>query len=922
MNHSNETRSARIRLIIILLALATLALGSKAVYSKSAPAEGRLLDRALTAIARNYVDPSRINPRAMLDGALDQIQRRIPEILVTNRESGQLAVTVGLASKRIKATPMSSLGDLSRTLHEVLAFVVPHYNGDSDTPPEEIEYAAIDGLLDVLDPHSNFMPPKVYNEFRVGTTGKFGGLGIVISIKDGMLTVVAPIEDTPAARAGIRAGDRIMQIDEESTINMSLTDAVNKLRGDVGTKVTIVVERANAPARKVSLTRAVINIESVQHSLLTEGDKRIGYLKIKSFQDNTDDDVKAAIADLHKDGQQLDGLILDMRNNPGGLLNVASDVADEFLRKGIIVSTVGAREQVMDQSLAHAAGTEPEYPIVVLINEGSASASEIVAGALAQNDRALVLGNRSFGKGSVQTLFELGDDCALKLTIAQYKPAGTETIQLVGITPDVELLPSTVAPDAMNIVEDETTREQDLEKHLDNSVSEGPAIKNEQKAAFRVPYLKPKEDEKKLEERSLKEYSKAPDLTGDFAAGLARTLIARAGDPSRKAMIAKVGPVINEARAEQQAAIDAALKAQGIDWASLAASGAPKLTLAYHVFKGKDEVQRVRAGDKIRLELAATNVGTGPYSQLVAIGKSEMPFLSEREFPFGKIAPGETRRFSSPIEIPEGLPTQELTMDVKFQEEHNVVPESFKVMLPVEELAQPAFSFSTRLTETVKGKPMPTGASIPISFDVINSGQGTSDADTTATISNECGESLFIEAGRVKLGAMTPKSHRSAAFRFHLLNLNTPADCAIKLSIADFKHFAFLTKKIGLLPSQGGLKLNQGQVYSPPRIELAAVPSSTKDPAITISGTVSDTDPVRDCFVFVGERKVAYVPNPDNATSMPFKINLPLEPGSNQIAIGSRDREDMMSRKLIVIERTSGVKSKDKKSSLGPTFLP
>ncbi|MFA5812329.1 MAG: S41 family peptidase, partial [bacterium] len=573
--------------ILAIAALASLIFFADGALGKSPPAEGKLLDRALTAISRHYVEPSRINPKAMLDGALDQMQRRIPEILVTDRESGQLAVTVGLASKRVKASPMSSLTDLSRTMHEVLAFVVPHYSGDTDTPPEDIEYAAIDGMLEALDPHSNFMPPKVYNEFRVGTTGKFGGLGIVISIKDGMLTVIAPIEGTPASRAGIKAGDRIMQIDEESTINMSLTDAVNKLRGDVGTKVTIVVERPGGPARKISLERAVINIDSVQHSLLAGEDKRIGYIKIKSFQDNTDDDVRTALKDLHKDGAALDGLILDMRNNPGGLLNIASDVVDEFLRKGIIVSTVGPREQVVDQSVAHAGGTEPDYPIVVLINEGSASASEIVAGALAANDRAITMGQRSFGKGSVQTLFDLGDDAALKLTIAQYEPAGTVNIQLVGITPDIELLPKTVDPAAMNIVENETTREQDLEKHLDNSLPAESGLKTLPNSTFKVSFLQPKEDEKKSEERSLKEYSKAPDLTGDFAVELARTLIAKAGMPVRKEMLSGAGPVIKEAEAAQQALIDGALKAQGIDWASIPASGAPKLSLAYHVFKGK-----------------------------------------------------------------------------------------------------------------------------------------------------------------------------------------------------------------------------------------------------------------------------------------------------------------------------------------------
>lgn len=904
-----------IRLFVVILALASMMCAGNKAGGAASFSDGKILGKAIGVISRNYFDPARINPKTMLNGALDQMQLKIPEILITDRDSGQLAVTVGLASKRIKSQPMNSLEDLDRTLQEVLSFVMEHYTGNADTPSEEIEYAAIEGMLDALDPHSNFLPPKVFKEFMVGTSGKFGGLGIVISIKDGFLTVVAPIEGTPAAKAGVRSGDRIIQIDDESTINMSLTDAVNKLRGDKGTKVSIVTERSGSPSRKITLVRAEINIDSVQHSLLTNGNKRIGYIKIKSFQENTEDDVKIALADLHKDGE-LSGLILDLRNNPGGLLNTAADVADDFLSKGIVVSTVGPRDQVIEQSNARSQGTEPDYPLIVLINEGSASASEIVAGALVANDRAIAVGRRSFGKGSVQTIFDLGNKSALKLTIAQYKPAGTKIIQLVGMAPDIDLKPTIVDVDSMNIVGDELMRELELEKFLKNDTTETVSEKPEDKSMYQISFLKPKEDEKKREEMSLKEYSKSPDLAGDFAVELSKNLLANAGSSSRKTMLSSIAKSVGSAEAAQKTAIENALKAMNINWSSAPASGAPKLSLSYHLYKGKEEITRVRAGDKVRIELTATNTGNGPYSQLIAIGKSDSPFLSEREFPLGKIEPGETRRFSSPIEIPEALPSQQLSMDLNFQEEHNKIPEPFKVAVPVDELLKPSFAFTAKFSDVTKGKPIPAGSSMPMAVSVINNGPGSSSQDTTTTISNECGESIFIEQGRSKLGAILPKTRRNVLFKFHMLPDKPPADCAIKLTIADFKRAVILTKKIGIKSEEGIVKINQGAEYKPPRIELANVPSSTKEEAISISGTISDNDPVRDCFIFVGDKKVAYIPNADATDEMEFKANLPLEPGQNYVTIGARDREDITARKLIVVERTSGVKSKDKKKSL------
>ncbi|MFH1829322.1 MAG: MXAN_5808 family serine peptidase [Pseudomonadota bacterium] len=885
----------------LLLLLAITWSAQITASSQSSYESGKLVDRTLSAVGQHYFDPNRIKPQKMLDKALDGIQKNVPDVLITNQSDGQLSVTAGLASKRINARSMSRLSDLSRVLKDVLDFVIKHYNSKEDIKPAEIEYAAIEGLLEVLDPHSNFLTPKIFREFKVGTSGKFGGIGIVISIKDGMLTVIAPIEGTPAFRAGVQPGDRIVQIEDESTINMSLTDAVNKLRGDVGTKVNLIIERSGQPPKKIALKRAVINIDSVQHSVLTEDGKRIGYIKLKNFQDNTVDDVQAALAEFHKDGAKLDGLILDVRNNPGGLLNIASDITDVFLREGVIVTTVGTRNSVIDKSSAKEAGTEPDYPLVVLINEGSASASEIVAGALALNNRAIVAGAQSFGKGSVQTIFNLGDDAALKLTIAEYKPAGTESIQLVGITPDIDLIPAIVDADEMNILKDKPTSELDLEMEFDKkSKMDRKAVES----LLRVQYLKPKQDEIAREEKSSKIYLKKADINGDFPAEFARMLIAKAGSKTRKEMLAKSKKIVDAAQAKQREAIDKALSSLSIDWSKAPASGKPKLALSYFLTKGGKIISHASAGDKVRLELVATNKGTGPYSQLIGISESEIQSLNEREFPFGRIEPGKSRKFSTPLEIAASAPTQDLTMEVTFQEAGNIIPEPVKIVVPVQEIPHPSFSFMTTLPEQAKGKSFSVnGTSIPLTIDIINTGKGPSDDETIATISNECGEKFFIEKGRANLGSIPPKGSRKAQFKFHITG-KPEEECSIQLIIADLAHRKILTKKINLLLQDGSLKPAPGKVYGPPEIEVASFPKTTSEPSIVLSGTIHDKDRIQDFYLFSGERKIAYIPNADDVSSMPFSVRIPLEEGQNQINIGARDVENITGQKLLIIERS------------------
>ena len=300
---------------------------------------------------------------------------------------------------------------------------------------KDLIYGALQGMLSSLDSHSQFMDPDTYNEIKVETTGKFGGLGIEITIKDGLLTIITPISGTPADRSGLEANDKIVKIDGEVTRDITLIEAVKKLRGEPGTKVTLTILREKEDrVFEVVVTRDIIEIESIKKAQILEDG--IGYLRLVEFQEDTAKDLKTALEKLNKEG--MSGFILDLRNNPGGLLNISVDVAEQFLEKGtLVVSTKGRRPTQTSELKARESKPYLEFPMVVLVNEGSASASEIVAGAIQDHKRGILLGKKTFGKGSVQTVIPLRDGSALRLTTALYFTPSGRSIRGEGIMPDV-----------------------------------------------------------------------------------------------------------------------------------------------------------------------------------------------------------------------------------------------------------------------------------------------------------------------------------------------------------------------------------------------------------------------------------------------------------------------------------------------------
>src|SRR5712691_9155588 len=642
--------------------------------------------RSIVQIKDNYVDPSRINPKEMFTSALEAVERQVAEVMIEvggpacsdhgpRREPGTAAttpapdcghanpslaegkvrVTVGNASREFEYRDIDTIWQIPLKMREVFSFVRDNLVTQSDQ--RDIEYAAINGMLSTLDPHRWLLKPDLYKEMKVQTRGEFGGLGFVISMIDDRLTVRKVLKNTPAWRAGIKKGDVITQIDADSTVSMELQEAVDRMRGKPGTRVSILVHHKGQDPRKLDLVRATVTYETVVSKLLDNG---IGYVRLSGFSGTTTRDMQAAIRAMRQqNGGTLRGLVLDMRGNPGGLLEQAIQVSDAFVEEGTIVTTVGMNGQLREPKLARNDGGEREFPMAVLISSESASASEIVAGALKNLNRAVIVGRQSFGKGSVQVLYdfpkkESGDESALKLTIAQYLTPGDMSIQEVGITPDIELVPARILKERIDLfAPPKTFREADYDKHFfngfarDEEQAKAGRDRVQQKPLETLRFVK-EETAKERKNRELIEAGQAPEdddddpsdedgVQVDYQIEFCRDLLASANSTDRRQQLAQAKPFVEQRRAQEQEKVKKQLEAMGVNWAPSPA-GAQKGAARV---QAELRVPRTQAGGTMELAITAHNTGTSPLYRLRAWTKSDNNVLDRREFVFGQIAAGE-----------------------------------------------------------------------------------------------------------------------------------------------------------------------------------------------------------------------------------------------------------------------------------------
>lgn len=793
----------------------------------------RLCDIVCSYVERLYVYPERIRPKKMLAEALIRLEKVIPELLVDVDENYEtIGININDNVVVLDITNINNLRDTSNALKNILVFITKNKR-TAKISAEDILYEGLNGLLSPLDPHSVVLPPKEFNEFKIGTSGQFGGLGMVVGIREGMLTVISPIEGTPAHRAGLRPGDQITEIDGESTVNMTLAESVNKLRGKPDTMVSLsVVKYKTAKPMNFTLKRELIKIPTVEDKVVENG---IGYIKIRNFQNDTYQSLIEHIDNLKKQTENIKGLIIDLRNNSGGLLDQAVDVTDKFLDSGNIVITVGPGGRNEDIRKAKRSDSdELNFPIVLLIDPSSASGAEIVVGALRENNRGLVIGNRSFGKGSVQQLIDLPDNAALKLTMAKYLTPNSYEVQSKGITPDIMFRPIIISKDEINMFRDISyLREEDLMKDKDKDiVPSGPKVEEPAKT---IKYLAkiPEKTEENPEDQELSFIKEDPykvgDLGEDYLVQFAKRIINYTSQSNREAILKEILPLIEDIERDETEKISNALKKLGIDWSEdktiEASTSVASLSLKYPEQPSKldsDSVVNIKAGGKLDITVNVSNKGKATMYRVWGITESGNIYLDNLEFLFGKIRSGETKSYTKIVEIPKIAVDREDELIIKFNELNGYAPNDLKSMIRINSLDTPQFAFSYLISDSGgSGKEgnndglIQAGEDIDLVLFIKNIGKGKAEK-ATISISNVREHEVFVKKGRDVIDELLPDEIKTVELNFKvkkdigfdkfnmdvLIGESTMGQYILNtltFSIADNSHLPLISKSSSML---------------------------------------------------------------------------------------------------------------------------
>ena len=764
-------------------------------------AELKTFNLTLLRIKESYVDPSRIDPKKMLYQALNSVQLNIPEVLVEpDQANDRLTVVVNDKRETFSTAEVDSPWRLAKDLKKIFAFIEANMNPGADLA--EIEYAAVNGMLETLDPHSVLMDPEAARELDASTSGKFGGLGIVIRMVERKLTVIRPIKNTPASKAGIKSGDHIVKIDNQATDVLTSDEAVDRMRGTPDTPVTLWIARkgSDQPLR-FDLVRDEISVESVRAKMLA---KDIGLIKISNFQGSTSAETGRALTELRVAGARA--IILDMRGNPGGLLDQAIDTSDLFIDQGTLVTTVKGGQRKPRR--AERGDGETDFPMAVLINSGSASASEIVAGALKNLDRAIVIGTRSFGKGSVQQLYRNeGDGTMLKLTVEQYLTPGDRSIQSVGIVPDIALQRMFVPEkndspaDLVRLLPSSRSwGEKDLDSHLTSTYA-----KDTDKPAFELPFLyeKPKE---KPADAALPSDDDAgddtDDIVEDFESTLARDLLADAVDArdpavnTRPGLVKSAKQLVAKRRGVEDGKLSQALTKLGVDWSRSAAGreAPPKLSATVTL----DHPGPLAPGTLVAMTAKVTNLSGTPAYRVHVRTHADDGNFDDDELVLGKIMPGETKEFTTRVEIPKDAIGRFNRLAFDLVEDRGATAAVTPIDVAIDAAPRPIFAYSHQLIDEGNGDGLlQRRERHRLRVQVKNTGTGTA-KETTAILRNASGDGVQLDSSRMEIGELAAGATKTVEFAFTVQPDLKPDVATIELVIYDAQVGAQSDEKLKL----------------------------------------------------------------------------------------------------------------------------
>ena len=745
----------------------------------------RLLTRSVGFIRSNYVSPDRIRPVPMLLGALKSVEALIPEMMAVAepepRETArEVSVRVGDQRRTFSLAGISDLYEMNWRLLDIFDFIAA--NLPEDAKEDEVEYAAINGLLSPLDEHSVYLPPRAYQEMKLDTEGRFGGLGIVITTRGGVVTIVSVLPDTPADRAGLKSLDQITDIGDETTLNMPLNDAVSKLRGEPGTRVTIRVQRKGWPEpRTFTLKREEIHVESVSSEVLGNG---VGYVRLRHFQEDTSTELERHLRAL-KAKKSLNYLILDLRENPGGLLEQSVEVADLFVRKGTLVITEGEGNRMRQEYRASSDARFADVPMVVLVDGGTASAAEIVAAALKGNDRAVLIGDTTFGKGTVQVLYEVGEG-ALKLTVAQYLTPGGWSIQGVGIAPDVDLVPVRLAAGEESLGTREQREERDPKRKLRPF---GPVPDEE--PLVHLPVIveaEEQEEDDEAEEPPVREDRFERDEVIDLSEAIVRGM----KSPSRRAGLREAEPVLKEILGRQDQRIVEGLKADGIDWTAGPVQTGNPVEVTWRLDHGRV----LQAGSRAKVRLQVRNRSSEPLYRVHVTTVSENPTLDGLEFVFGRLDPGQSLTRERTIRVPSDAWDRLDRVDFAVYQDHLEGLKPAPVLVGTQGLPRPRFSYSIRIQDGAgNGDGMiQAGETVDALVEIRNLGEGAA-RDVLATLRNRNRDGVYVRQGRATFKEIAAGKSVEARFTFEVRPGAALSEVRFEVGLLDRKVREYLAEE-------------------------------------------------------------------------------------------------------------------------------
>lgn len=879
-----------------------------------------LIMKVLDIVSHLYVDQNRIQPVEMLEGSLERLSFKIAPVLTKMETSGGIVnvdVSVDQFRRAFSFKRPENVDELNQILQHIVRFV-KQYLEESENP-ETVDYAVINGFLRQLDPHSSLLIPEIYEDFSTQTSGNFGGVGMMIGIRDGSLTIISPIENTPASRAGLKANDLIVQINEESTINMSLSDAVKKLRGKEGTEVDIYIMRKDfSSPQKFTIVRDIIEINSVKSFTFQKEDKRVGLIKINAFQQNTIDEINNQLDDLDYDLKDFHGLIIDLRNNPGGLLDQAIKVSDRFLSDGVIVSTAGLRRGSIRSYSAKWFQSITEVPIIVLINNGSASASEIVAAALKKNNRAVVLGIQTFGKGSVQQVIPFPGGAALRLTTSKYLTPGNISIQSVGVSPHIAINPYYISKELLHITKPKLDQG---ESSLDQNFSEwGDSSEPPLKSVYYLYENDEKPEDLEEEDFSVTELEKERLETDFLVQSAVNILVENQRKGFENLIQQSLSYLEKEQVAQEQKLINKFSNASPpIDWNSYdfeqTGEISTKIWIEQEIKEGENSRWErlsgpVNANSNIRLFLEAQNKGPGPISRLMAISESDNQLFDDRQFAFGMLKKGESKQWYVPIDIAESISSRNDLITFRFQSQNQTEIHTAEYVVKTKQKEPPLFQYSlTVLDDGQQGSAgngdgkIDVGESITVKVEVTNKGDGES-GSLTVLLKNGEGKNVFLNAGRQSLESLEPGAIETAYFQFDLKK--KPADQNLDFSL-DIIDSVFTLNSINQKLKLPIEKSIDPIINKPPVITLNNLELTSQRVAYDLEGIISDNKGVKDLYVFVNRKKVFYknFQNAEDRSSVSFGLEVDLEEAINRLSIISRDFENVSSQKNVYVRNTA-----------------